>query len=310
MEFFKKQTKIDFLGIRRITAAISITLVLLSLLSLAIRGIHWSLDFTGGTVIELQYPNPVNLNIIRQELQQADFHDAIVQNYGSARDVMVRLAPRENVSEQAISQQVAAVLKQKDPDLKLMRVDAVGSQVGKELAQQGALALILALLLTAIYIAVRFEYRFAASAAVALAHDPILILGVFSLFQIEFDLPTLAAILAVIGYSLNDTIVVFDRVRENFIKMRRGDAVEIVNVSINQTLSRTIMTSFLTLLVIIALLFFGGPSLFGFSLAMCLGVVIGTYSSIYIAGALAILLGLSKKDLMPKPKKEEEEFRP
>jgi len=310
VEFFKKQTKIDFLGIRRITAAISITLVLLSLLSLAIRGIHWSLDFTGGTVIELQYPNPVNLNIIRQELQQADFHDAIVQNYGSARDVMVRLAPRENVSEQAISQQVAAVLKQKDPDLKLMRVDAVGSQVGKELAQQGALALILALLLTAIYIAVRFEYRFAASAAVALAHDPILILGVFSLFQIEFDLPTLAAILAVIGYSLNDTIVVFDRVRENFIKMRRGDAVEIVNVSINQTLSRTIMTSFLTLLVIIALLFFGGPSLFGFSLAMCLGVVIGTYSSIYIAGALAILLGLSKKDLMPKPKKEEEEFRP
>lgn len=299
MEFFKKQTKIDFLGIRRITAVISIVLVLLSLAGLAIRGIHWGLDFTGGTVIELTYPQAADLDKIRDVLQNSPFSDAIVQHYGSARDVIVRLAPREDLSEQAIAQQVAVILKQQEPDLSVKRVDAVGSQVGHELATQGAMAVLLALFLTAVYIAFRFEYRFAISAAVSLAHDPILILGVFSLFRIEFDLPTLAAILAVIGYSLNDTIVIFDRIRENFIKMRRGTPVEIVNLSINQTLSRTIMTSFLTLLVVLALLFFGGPSLFGFSLALCLGVLVGTYSSIYVSGAFAVFLGLDKKDLMP-----------
>jgi preprotein translocase subunit SecF len=304
VEFFKKQTNIDFLGIRRITAAISIILVLGSLITLAVRGIHWGLDFTGGTVIELQYPEAADLARIRHALQSSDFHDAIVQNYGSARDVSIRLAPREQITEQVIAQKVTTILSQDDPAVKLMRVEAVGSQVGKELTQQGVLALLLALLLTAIYIAFRFEYRFGISAAVALMHDPILILGIFSLFQIEFDLATLAAILAVIGYSLNDTIVVFDRIRENFIKMRRGESVEIINLSINQTLSRTIMTSFLTLLVVLALLFFGGPTLFGFSLAFSLGVIIGTYSSIYIAGALAVVLGLSKKDLMPRPKEE------
>lgn len=212
------------------------------------------------------------------------------------------MAPRKEVKQEKTTHEVIEVLKVIDPNFTVMRTDQVGSQVGSELMQKGVVAVLTAMLLTALYIGLRFEYRFALGAAVALAHDPILILGVFSLTGIEFDLQTLAAILAVIGYSLNDTIVVFDRVKENFIKVRNKTPIEIMNLSLNQTLSRTIMTSMLTLIVVVALLLFGGPSIFGFALALAIGILIGTYSSIYIAGSLAITLGLNKLDLMPKNK--------
>lgn len=304
MEFFKSDSKIDFLKIRYWTSGLSILLVIFSLATLWIKGINWGLDFTGGTVIELHYPAPVELDIVRETLASQGYGGAVVQHFGTSQDIMIRLSPDATKTEQAVSQQIVGILQAQDPNVELMQVEAVGAQVGSELAQQGVLALLLALALTAIYIAIRFQYRFAVSAALALAHDPIVILGIFSFFQIEFDLPTLAALLAVIGYSLNDTIVVFDRVRENFIHLHQGTPSQIMNLSINQTLSRTVMTSALTMLVVLALLFFGGHVLFGFSLALSIGIVIGTYSSIYVAGTVAIALGLTRQDLLPKPKEE------
>jgi len=302
MEFFKKQTNIDFFGVRKIAAIISLILVLISLGSLLTKGLNWGLDFTGGTVIELHYPNAANLDQIRDILNKAGFENAVVQTYGGIEDVMIRVAPMAGENEQMVAKKILEGLQTAEPNVTLSRTEAVGAQVGKELTEQGGLAVLCALVLTALYIAFRFEYRFAVSAAVALAHDPIIILGVFSLFQLEFDLNTLAAMLGIIGYSLNDTIVVFDRVKENFIRVRKATPLEIMNLSINQTLSRTIMTSALTLMVVLALLFLGGKSIFGFSLALAIGVAVGTYSSIYIAGSCAVAMGLSKKDLMPTPK--------
>ena len=302
MDFFQKKTNIDFLGLRSKAAVLSVILVVLSLTSLITKGINWGLDFTGGTVIELSYPQAVDLDKLRDELHKHGFADAVVQNYGTNAEVIIRVAPREGLSEQQIASAIMGIVQVENSNVKLNRTDAVGAQVGQELTQQGMLAVLAAMLFTAIYIAFRFEYRFAVGAAVALAHDPILILGVFSFFHVEFDLQALAAILAVIGYSLNDTIVVFDRVKENFIKIRKATPEEIMNKSLNQTLSRTIMTSALTLLVVIALLIYGGPTIFGFALALLIGILVGTYSSIYIAGSLAIALGLSKQDLMPSTK--------
>jgi preprotein translocase subunit SecF len=299
MEFFHLDTHIDFMRIRFVTALMSAALCFISLFSLFYHGLNWGLDFTGGIVVELEYPQDANLSQIRTQLRGAHYEDAIVQSFGSTRSVMVRLAPRAGVTEQAVAEEILTVLKRLEAHVELRRVDAVGAQVGRELAEQGWLAIGVALLAIMIYIGLRFELRFALSAAVALAHDPILILGIFSFYQIEFDLTTLAAILAVIGYSLNDTIVVFDRVKENFITLRRANTIEVVNSAINQTLSRTIMTSCMTLFVVVALLLFGGPTLFGFSIALVVGIVIGTYSSIYVAGALAVALGLKKADLVP-----------
>jgi preprotein translocase subunit SecF len=277
---------------------------------LATRGIHWGLDFTGGTVMELEYPQAVETNDVRAILDSNGFQDAVIQHFGSTHNILIRLAPREGISEQAVGESVRSILQAHDPSVKLLRSEVMGAQLGKELAEQGGLAILVALIGTMLYIAIRFEWRFAVGAGIALAHDPILILGLFSFFQFEFDLPTLAGILAVIGYSLNDTIVVFDRVKENFLKLRKGDAVEIVNLSLNQTLSRTLMTSFLTLLVVTSLLVYGGPSLFGFSFALFIGIIVGTYSSIYVAGALSVALGLSRADLMPTPKKQERDEMP
>lgn len=300
MEFFRKTTHIDFLKIRGITAVISVVMVLLSSVALYNHGINWGLDFTGGIVVELGYTEDAPLTQIRDAMQSANYPDAVVQSFGSTKDVIIRLAPREGINEQEIAKNILSVLTSDGTRVELRRVDAIGSQVGRELAEQGALAILVALIGIMIYIAMRFEMRFAISSAIALAHDPIIILGIFAFYDLEFDLTTLAAILAVIGYSLNDTIVVFDRVKENFIKMRKGDPVEVVNLSINQTLSRTIMTSGLTLLVVIALLIHGGPTLFGFSLSLLIGIIVGTYSSIYISGASAVLLGLQRSDLLPK----------
>jgi len=306
MEFFRHNTNIDFMAQRKWAAAISIALFLFSIGSLAFRGLHWGLDFTGGTQIQLSYPQEANLGQVRDNLDAADFHDAIVISYGTSKDVLVTLVPKKASALHAdISNAQNAIVKevtQALPGAKINEVNFIGPQVGKEMTSKSILAVFFALLGTMVYIAARFDLRFAVSSTVALIHDPILIMGVFSFLNIEFNLISLAAILTVIGYSLNDTIVIFDRVRENFRKMRKASVIEVMNVSINQTLSRTIMTSVLTLTVVLALLFLGGSLLYGFSLALIIGIVVGTYSSIYVAGSLSIMMGLGRHHLIPQPK--------
>lgn len=297
MEFFKKQTHIDFLGLQRWAAALSLILILISVLSLLTKGLHWGLDFTGGSQLQISFKHSVELPKIRQTLEQLGFKDALVQSYGTSQDVLISLADQKTTQHNLATQIIQAL-----PGAQLKQLEFIGPQVGRELATQGALAVFIALLGIMIYIALRFEYRFAIGAAVALIHDPILILGIFSLFHIEFNLTALAAILAVIGYSLNDTIVIFDRIRENFRRMRKNTAVEVVNLSINQTLSRTIMTSATTLFVVLSLCIFGGPMIHSFALALVIGIVVGTYSSIYVAGALAVALGLDRSNLLPSVK--------
>lgn len=292
------------MGIRRYTGTVSVLLFLISVGLLVTKGLNFGLDFTGGTQIEVRFKNAVEPNDIRKQLEDAGFHGVRVQQYGSTQDILIRVPnPKsEETAEQAVSASVKAALMQKEPDLEIRRTEFVGSEVGEQLFEQGGIAVLVAILATMLYIALRFEYRLAVSAAVGLTHDGVLILGLFSLFGWEFDLATMASVLAVLGYSLNDTIVVFDRVRENFRKVRKGTPAEIMNLSINQTLSRTIMTSWLTMLVVVALLLFGSESLFGFSMAFFVGIIIGTFSSIYVSGALALWLGLTKVDLMPKAK--------
>lgn len=300
MEFFKKQTSIDFMGLRKWTALLSLVLFLGSTVALIKNGLAWGMDFTGGTQVQLHYHTAADLANIRHELASIGLEKAIVQSYGSSEDVLISLPPQAGISQQQLTAKLFSVLK----GAELRRVESVGPEVGQELATKGALAIIIALIGIMIYIALRFEYRLAISAALALVHDPVLILGIFAHYQIEFNLTALAAVLAVLGYSLNDTIVIFDRVRENFRKIRKADSVEIMNLSINQTLSRTIMTSVMTLVVVTALFLYGGEMIHNFSLALIIGIAVGTYSSIYVAGALAIALGLNKQDLMPVPKKE------
>lgn len=300
MEFFNPNSNIDFMGARKWTAVFSVFIFVVSLAALAVNGLKWGLDFTGGTQIEVTYTSAADLQSIRDHLYQIGFKEAQVVSYGTSKDVLISIAPRADLDQQLLVERVMTAL----PGAQKQRVDFVGPQVGQELATKGALAIFISLLATMIYIALRFEYRLGISSAVALIHDPVLILGVFALFHIEFDLKALAGLLAVIGYSLNDTIVVFDRVRENFIKIRRATPIEIMNISINQTLSRTIMTSLLTLFVVGSLFIYGGETIRGFSLALIIGILIGTYSSIYVAGALAVVMGLDKKDFMPTARKE------
>lgn len=303
MEFFNPNSNVDFMGARQWTAIFSILVFVLSITSLLFNGLRWGLDFTGGTQIEVSYPASVDLSTVRNQLYDAGFKEAQVVSYGTSKDVLISIAPRAE-KEQA---QLVSSLMQALPGATKQRVDFVGPQMGHEMATKGALAIVVSLLATMFYIAMRFEYRLAVSSVVALVHDPVLILGIFSFFGIEFDLKALAGLLAVIGYSLNDTIVVFDRVRENFIKIRRATSLEIMNISINQTLSRTIMTSVLTLFVVVSLFIYGGETIRGFSLALIIGIVIGTYSSIYVAGALAVAMGLDKKDFLPTQRKEMDE---
>ncbi|MEO8401025.1 MAG: protein translocase subunit SecF [Gammaproteobacteria bacterium] len=308
MEFFKHNTKIDFMAQRKWAALISIILFTLSLVSLAVNGLDWGLDFTGGTQIQVSFPQEANLNKIRDNLQAAGFKEAEVKSFGTSKDVLISFGAKKDspdLGKDAIVSQVVQAL----PDAKVQQVDSIGSVVGKELATKGVLAIVVALLGTMIYIALRFDIRFAVGSTVALIHDPILILGIFSFFHLEFNLIVLAAVLTVIGYSLNDTIVIFDRVRENFRKLRKATPLEVVNQATNQTLSRTIMTSVLTLIVVFALYFLGGSMLHGFSLALIIGIVVGTYSSIYVAGSLSLALGLTRQNLLP-PSKEALDDRP
>lgn len=303
MEFFNPNSKIDFMGARKWTALFSIFIFIFSIAALSIHGLKWGLDFTGGTQIQVSYPQSVDLAAVRDQLYAVGFKEAQVISYGTSKDVLISIAPRADLDQSLLVDKVMGAL----PQAVKQSVEFVGPQVGKELATKGALAIIVALLATMIYIAMRFEYRLAFSSAVGLIHDPVLILGIFALFGIEFDLKALAGLLAVIGYSLNDTIVVFDRVRENFIKIRRSSPIEIMNISINQTLSRTIMTSVLTLFVVVALFVYGGETIHGFALALIIGIVIGTYSSIYVAGALAVAMGLNRKDFQPGQRKQIDE---
>jgi preprotein translocase subunit SecF len=302
MELFKKQTHYDFLAKRNVAFAISGILLLISIVSLSTRGLNFGLDFTGGTLIELGYPQAVDLIEVRKALEDSGYKDAVVQHFGTAHDVLVRLAPKEDVSSADLSNEVIKSLQKESGDIQIRRVEFVGPQVGDELTEDGGLAVLYALICIFIYVFFRFEWRFAIGSVAALFHDVLITLGVFSVLQMDFDLTVLAACLAVIGYSLNDTIVVFDRIRENFRKMRKDTTIQIMNMSLNQTLSRTLMTSFTTLLVLIALILLGGELIRGFAAALIVGIVVGTYSSIYVASTSALMLGVSKADLMPVKK--------
>ncbi len=310
MAFFAGLQNIDFMRRRKLAGMFSIALVLASVALLLVRGLNFGVDFTGGVLVEVGYPKAVELNPVRDALSQGGFNQAIVQHFGSAREVLVRLPQAEEGNPAQMSSSVMNALRQMDSTVEMRRVEFVGPAVGEELREDGGLAVLFALIAILIYVAMRFEWRLALGSVTALVHDVMIVLGVFALLQAEFDLSVLAAVLAVIGYSLNDTIVVFDRIRENFRRMRKGSPVEIVNRSLNQTLSRTLMTSVTTMLVLIALFFLGGEIIHGFSLALILGVLIGTYSSIYVASTAALAMGISKQDLMQVVKEERADSAP
>jgi len=305
MQLFKKATNFDFMSKRKLALSISVLLIIISIGSLATRGLNFGLDFSGGTLLELGYPQSVELSEVRDVLGKGGFPDAVVQHFGTSQDILVRIAPAEGQNNADLSTKVMGVLESASQDkIDLRRVEFVGPQVGEELTNDGGLAVLYALISIFIYVIFRFEWRFAAGSVVALFHDVLITLGVFSLLQLNFDLTVLAACLAVIGYSLNDTIVVFDRIRENFRKIRKGSTIEIVNTSLNQTLARTLMTSVTTLLVLLALFTVGGEIIHSFATALIIGVVVGTYSSIYVASTTAIALGVSKADLIPIKKED------
>jgi preprotein translocase subunit SecF len=303
-QFSLYNTNIDFLRWRKLAMAWSIIVLLIALGALLVRGMNLGLDFTGGTVIEVRYPQPVEIPKVRETLARAGFGDAQTQHFGTSRDVLIRIPPREQANAAALSNDVLHALQGAEgaAGATLARAEFVGPQVGQELVEQGGLAALGALAGILIYIMFRFEWRLAVGTIAATIHDVIFTIGWFSLFQIEFDLTVLAAVLAVIGYSVNDTVVVLDRIRENFRKRRKGSVQDIMNYSINETLARTIMTSLSTLLSVIVLYFFGGTVMHGFSIAMIVGIVVGTYSSIYIASATALYLGISREDLLPRAK--------
>jgi preprotein translocase subunit SecF len=299
MQLLKDKLAIDFMSKRRLAMILSSILLVTSLTALVTKGLNFGIDFTGGTLIEVGYPESVELEPIRAALAGAGFDNAQVQHFGTSRDVLVRIAPQADKESAQLSEEALSGLRQLNAGVEMRRIEFVGPQVGEELTEQGALAMIYALIGILIYIMVRFQWRFAPGAVIALVHDVLIIIGFFALFQFDFDLTVLAALLAVIGYSLNDTIVVFDRIRENFRKIRKATSVEIVNTSLNQTISRTLMTSITTLLVLMSLFVFGGEVIHAFSLALILGVVVGTYSSIYVASTATLAMGVTKADLMP-----------
>jgi preprotein translocase subunit SecF len=302
MELFKTALNIRFMRMRKIALLVSLAALLISIGALVVNGLNFGIDFTGGTLIEVGYEEAAELERVRSNLANAGFADTTVQHFGSPRDVMIRLPTLEGVSGAQLSDQVFKALSASGEKVELRRVEFVGPQVGDELTEDGGLAVLYTLIAILIYVGLRFEYRFALGSVIALIHDVLFTLGVFALFSIDFDLTVLAAVLAVIGYSLNDTIVVFDRIRENFRKMRKGTSSEIIDRSLNQTLARTLMTSMTTLVVLLALFFYGGEVIHGFALALIIGVLVGTYSSIYVASAAVLMLGISRDDLMPVQK--------
>jgi preprotein translocase subunit SecF len=326
MYFLKREPRIDFLGRRGLAGIVSAVLIVIGLVSLGVRGLAFGIDFTGGTLVEVSYEESVEASSVRDLIANAGFESALVQYFGTSKDILVRLPASAIENAAQVSSRIMVALRSPYKEtlvtsasgdlqqclsdngtsgrcvVQMRRVEFVGPQVGAELTEKGGLAMLYALLGILIYVSWRFEWRFAIGAVVALVHDVLITVGVFSVLGLEFSLPVLAAILAVIGYSLNDTIVVFDRVRENFRKMRRGTPIEIMNTSVNQTLSRTILTSLTTLLVVLTLLIIGGEVISGFATALLVGVLIGTYSSIFIANPTVLVLGISREDMLPVKK--------
>ncbi len=298
-KFWEFELQIDFMGWRRHAAALSVLLVVASILLLTFRGLNFGLDFTGGTLVEVQFPEAVSTQAVREGLEAQGFEGIIVQSFGTPRDVLVRVPPDLVGDEATVGDIVLTQLRETyGRNVELRRSEFVGPAVGEELREQGGLAMLTALVLVMVYILFRFTGKFSIGAVVALAHDVIITLGAFSLFGWSFDLPSLAAVLAVIGYSLNDTIVVSDRIRENFRTLRRETPVEVINTSINNTFGRTLVTSLTTLLVLLALFLFGGEAILGFAEALIVGVVVGTYSSIYVAANVLLALGIDREDLI------------
>jgi preprotein translocase subunit SecF len=305
MQLFNRVPSFNFMGPRKAAVGVSIVAIVISIASLATRGLELGLDFTGGVLIEVSYDRPADLENVRAVLDAEGMGGAVVQNFGTASEVLIRLPPLEGEVEGSdLGDRVMAALRAEDSSVENRRVEFVGPQIGEDLVENGGLAMLFVLLMVFGYIVLRFRWKFAAGAISALVHDVIITFGFFSIVGLEFDQSVLAAVLAVIGYSLNDTIVVYDRIRENFRSMRRGTAEAIVNTSINQTLARTIITGLTTLLVLLALLLLGGETVAGFSIALIVGIVVGTYSSIYVASAAALFLDVSPMDLVP-PKREE-----
>ena len=308
--------KYDFMGKRKIALVLSSILIITALVSLFTRGLNFGLDFTGGTVVVVHFEHTVDVTEVRETLESSGFDNIVVKNFGSSKDVEITLPPQQGDSsddaaigsddretdEAKLSNEVLKQLLVLDAEARISKADFVGSQVGEELVEQGSLALLYAIMGILIYVTIRFEWRFSLGAIAALVHDVVITAGVFSIWQVEFDLTVLAALLAVIGYSLNDTIVVFDRIRENFRKGRKATTEQVINNSISQTLSRTVITSLTTLLVLFALFTFGGDLIHGFAFALLVGVIVGTYSSIFVASTTTLALGISREDLIPVEK--------
>jgi len=307
MELFPSNSKIDFLGWRKVSIVVSIILMIVSLALITTRGLNYALDFTGGVLVEASYEQPVEIAQVREALEKGGFENALVQTLGGTREVSIRLQASSDAKQlDQVAANVLAALKAARPDVTMKRSEAVGPQVGEELKGDGMIAVIFVIIGIMIYIGIRFEKRFAIAAIASEFHDTILTVGFFALTQREFDLTVLASVLAVVGYSINDKVVVFDRVRELFRTSRKADSYEVLNRAINQTLSRTIMTSLTTALSMFALYFFGGPAVHGFALTMLIGIVIGTLSSIFFANPILYWLGVSKKDLLPVSKENPE----
>jgi preprotein translocase subunit SecF len=307
MELFRVKKDIPFMSYGRLTTAISLVTFILAVFFLATRGLNFGVDFTGGTMMEVSYPQAANLNKIRQAVDSIGLKDATVQNFGSSRDVLIRLPVRTGISGSQLSEQMLDSLKAVDSSVQMSRVEFVGPQVGEELYENGALALLLVIIGIMLYLAMRFEWRFAVAAIIANMHDVIIILGFFAFFQWEFNLTVLAAVLAVLGYSVNESVVVFDRVRENFRKMRKASVITVIDNAITRTMSRTVITHFSTQLMVLSMLLFGGEVLHNFSLALTIGILFGIYSSVLVACPIAMYLGVNRTNLISDVEKKEGE---
>ncbi|MDP2154169.1 MAG: protein translocase subunit SecF [Methylotenera sp.] len=307
MEFFRVKKDIPFMSYGRLTTAISMITFILAIVFLATRGLNFGVDFTGGTMIEVNYPHAADLNKIRKTVDGIGLKDATVQNFGTSRDVLIRLPVRAGLTGAQLSDKVLDSLKEVDSSVQMNRIEFVGPQVGAELYEKGSLALLLVIAGIMIYLAMRFEWRFAVAAIIANMHDVIIILGFFAFFQWEFNLTVLAAVLAVLGYSVNESVVVFDRVRENFRKMRKASVTQVIDNAITRTMSRTVITHFSTQLMVLSMLLFGGEVLHNFSLALTIGILFGIYSSVLVACPIAMWLGINRANLMSDVEKKEGE---
>jgi preprotein translocase subunit SecF len=309
MQWLTGTPNFNFMKHRRAAMTVSSLLTIVALGAMLFKGLNFGVDFTGGVIVEVTYQAAPNLDGIRGDLAAAGFESPQVQNFGSALDVLIRLPPVDAESSvAAVQEQVLTILRTQDTNVTLRRLESVGPQVGEDLAEQGGLAMLFALIMVFIYVMLRFRWKFAVGAIVATLHDIIVTTGVFAVLGWQFDLTVLGSILAVLGYSLNDTIVVYDRIRDNFRLMRRGSAIDIVNASVNQTLARTLVTGVTSLLVLLALMFIGGDTLWGFSVALIIGIIVGTYSSIYVASAMALLLNVSPADLVETKQEQVDEL--